>query len=91
MSKPRRIRRREFLKCTPAASVAAPYVVSSSAAGLAGATAPSDRVTLGCVGLGGKGTGGMRNHMRWPDVQVVAVCDPSQGRRDGITAFVDKH
>jgi len=91
MLKSKRICRRKLLKGAAAASVAAPYLVSSSALGLAGTTAPSDRVTLGCIGVGGKGTGGMRNHMRWGDLQVVAVCDPNQGRRNGVKALVEKH
>jgi len=46
---------------------------------------------LGCIGMGGKGTGGMRNHMRWPDVQVAAVCDPNAPRRQKARKLVEAH
>ena len=86
-----RIGRRTFLKGAASAAVAAPFVVSSSALGLAGATAPSERVVLGCIGMGGKGTGGMRNHMRWPDVQVACICDPNAPRRQAAKKLVEAH
>ena len=40
-----------------------------------GKDAPSERITLGVIGVGSKGTGGMRNFMGHTAVQVVAVCD----------------
>jgi len=59
--------RRQFI--TQAASLAAgamgfPYVVSSSALGAAGAVAPSERITVGAVGVGPQGSGVMRNFLR---------------------------
>ena len=94
MTKTRKITRRSFLKRSTvglSAVAAAPYVVPSAAMGLAGATAPSERVTLGCIGVGGKGTGGMRNHMRWGDLQVVAVSDPNALHRRRAKGLVEKH
>lgn len=46
--------RREFLKRS-AAALAAPYFVPASAFGADGRPAPSDRITMGCIGLGGRG------------------------------------
>ena len=44
-------------------------------ASLAAAVAPSDRVTLGCVGLGWQGVGNLQIFLQDPAVRVVAVCD----------------
>lgn len=69
--------RREFLRISAAASatVAMPYFVPSSALGRDGATAPSERISVGMIGTGGMGSG----HLDWlaqqGDVEVVAVCD----------------
>ena len=66
--------RRQFLRAA-AAAAAAPYVVRPSALGLAGAVAPSDRVTMGFIGTGGR-MGGVAKELTWhKDVQAVAVCD----------------
>jgi hypothetical protein len=57
----RRPSRREFLKgaVLAGASVLAPYVVPSSALGVDGKAAPSDRITMGIIGAGSRGTGVM--------------------------------
>ncbi len=74
----RKVSRRQFLK-TAAATVSIPYLVRSSALGGAGAVAPSNRIVMGCIGVGGQGTGNMNAFMRNGDVQVVAVCDVDAG------------
>lgn len=74
----RQATRREFLKGAAAASVgtiAFPYIVPSSALGKAGTVAPSNRIVMGCIGVGGQGTHNMNVFMHMPDVQVVGVCD----------------
>jgi len=68
----RRLTRRRFLRSS-AVAAAAPFVVPSS---VFGAAAPSNRITMGCIGLGGMGTNDMRAFLAHDDVQVVAVCDP---------------
>jgi len=75
------ITRRGFLARTAACAVAAPSVVSSTALGLAGAVAPSNRIAMGFIGLGGRGTGGLGIFRGQPDVQVVALCDVSTDNR----------
>ena len=70
--------RRKFLKEAITAAVGTmsiPYVVPSSALGKAGNVAPSSRITMGSIGVGGMGTNNMRAFLSQPDVQVVAVCD----------------
>jgi len=57
-----------------------PYVVPSSALGKAGSVAPSNRITMGCIGVGGKRPGGqgtvdLQGFLGRNEVRVVAVCD----------------
>lgn len=66
--------RRNFLK-TAASAVAVPYFIPSSALGKAGTVAPSNRVTMGAIGLGGRGMPVMRDFLKRDEVQMVAVCD----------------
>ena len=73
-SKENTVSRRDFL-CGAAGVLSFPYVVPSSALGKAGSVAPSSRITMGSVGVGGMGTNNMRAFLSQPDVQVVAVCD----------------
>jgi predicted dehydrogenase len=54
-----------------------------------GAIAPSERITLGGLGLGGRGTGDLNCFMDNPDVQFVAICDVRRERRDAIKKMAD--
>ena len=63
--------RREFLKQSVAAASTVPYFTSSPQA-FANAS-PNDRPTIGCIGVGGMGTGDARGHAGFGD--IVAVCD----------------
>jgi len=72
------LNRREFLKRTGLASlatVAFPYIIPSRALGLDGVVPPSERITIGCIGVGGMGTSNMEGFLDQPSAQVVAVCD----------------
>lgn len=53
------------------------------------AAQPSDRVTVGFIGVGMMGRGHLRRMVSNPDVQVVAVCDVDQWRRDDARAQVE--
>lgn len=76
-----RTSRRVFLRQT-AALAAAPYFVPASALGADGAVAPSDRITLGFIGVGMMGRGHLRIFLQYPEAQVVAACDVDQWRRE---------
>ncbi|MHC4123905.1 MAG: Gfo/Idh/MocA family oxidoreductase [Planctomycetota bacterium] len=70
--------RRNFLKKTAVAAgaVGFPYIIASSALGKAGTVAPSNRITIGMVGVGKQGTEvNLKNFLGQPDAQVLAVCD----------------
>jgi len=81
--------RREFLR-TAAAAVAAPYVLTSTALGAAGRLPASERIVMGTIGVGGRGTDDMNGFLRSPEVQMVAVCDVFEGRRQRAKGTVDK-
>ena len=65
--------RRHFLKRSSV--LALPTIIPASALGKAGRPAPSERMTLGCIGTGNNGVNWMRNFMGDDRVQVVSVCD----------------
>jgi predicted dehydrogenase len=72
-----RISRRHFIKGSAAAGAAimAPTIIPASALGADGKTAPSNKIVMGCIGVGSMGTGNMRSFIRHEDVQIVGVCD----------------
>ncbi len=82
--------RRAFLR-TSGAILAAPLIAKSGVLGQGARAAASERITLGCIGVGGRGRNNMRGFLKQKDVQVVAVCDVYASRRDGAKATVDKH
>jgi predicted dehydrogenase len=87
-----KIGRRQFLKrasSATAGAIAFPYVVSSSALGGAGNVAASDRVVMGCIGVGSQGSGNMGGFLGKKEVQVVAVCDVDKNNRDRAKKRVD--
>ncbi|MHC4405465.1 MAG: Gfo/Idh/MocA family protein [Planctomycetota bacterium] len=98
MPPPNRISRRKLLRragraagSLAAAVVGAPYVITSTALGGEGRPPASDRITMGAIGVGGRGRGDMRAFLGFGEVQLVAVCDVRQGSREGAKGTVDKH
>jgi len=77
--------RRQFLQST-AAVVAAPYIVPASALGRGQAPPPSDRISLGIIGVNGMGRSNLGNCAKYPDVEVTAVCDVWDKRVDAALA-----
>jgi len=80
MATARRTSRRSFLKT--ASALIAPSIVPASALGLGDRPAPSERVVVGCIGLGGQGDRDMMGLMSDDRVQVVALCDCDRGSTD---------
>jgi len=70
-------------------AIAFPYVVSSSALGGAGNIAASDRIVMGCIGVGSQGSGNMGGFLGKKEVQVVAVCDIDKNKREQAKKRVD--
>lgn len=70
-----RVTRRQFVT-TVAAACAAPFVVRASALGADARPAPSERITVGMIGMGRQAKyANLRQFLGMADVQVVAVCD----------------
>jgi myo-inositol 2-dehydrogenase / D-chiro-inositol 1-dehydrogenase len=75
-----RFDRRRFLKVIGAAC-ATPLVIPASALGLESTPAPSQRITVGMIGVGRQATKkNLKQFFTIPDVQVVAVCDVDSWR-----------
>ena len=83
--------RRQFLKRgVMAAGVAAlPYYVPAPSLGRGGTVAPSERIVMGGIGIGGRGSHDLRWMLNEPDVQWVAVCDVRKSRRQAAKNMVD--
>jgi predicted dehydrogenase len=84
--------RRRFFKAAAAAAgavIAAPTIVSAAALGKDGAVAASDRITLGAIGIGSRGSYDLGCILWEPDVRVVAVADVRGERRKGAKNQVD--
>ena len=81
--------RRAFLRRTAALSIV-PYVVPASALGRGGKIAPSERIVLGGIGVGGRGQYDMSAALNEADVQYVAVCDVRKVKREQAKATVDR-
>ncbi|MCX6908109.1 MAG: Gfo/Idh/MocA family oxidoreductase [Verrucomicrobia bacterium] len=84
------ISRRQFLR-RASAVLAAPFIVPMSVLGRGGFVPPSERISMGFIGVGGQGgghlTGGAWTYVAGgyagrDDVQVLAVCDARQERRE---------
>jgi len=83
----RTISRRGILK---GAAIAAPMVIASRV--LYGAAAPSNRITMGFIGVGGHGLGyNLMSFLQLDDAQPVAVCDVYADRRMQARETVNKH
>ncbi len=93
MSIPRPTSRRSFLRDSVALGTAfsMPTIVPSSALGLDGAVAPSDRITLGVIGIGPRCTYDLKAMMGLSDIQCVAIADVQESRRAAGKKLVDEH
>jgi predicted dehydrogenase len=85
----RRITRRRFLGSAGAGALGAPWVVAASALGKAQAPAASERVTVGIIGVGGRGRAHLQGYLG--ESQVVALADPYLQRRREAKDYAEKH
>ena len=79
--------RRHFLKSAVAAS-SAPFVLPSSVWGAE--TKPSERLTMGFIGMGKQNRGLLRGFMGRSTTEVVAVCDVDTTRRERALQMVNE-
>jgi predicted dehydrogenase len=88
------ISRRRFIQhhLTAAAAAAAfPTLIPGSALGKNGAVAPSNRIGVGCIGVGPQGRGDMGNFLGQKEARVLAVCDPARRNLDQARNQVNQH
>ncbi len=83
------LNRRELLQagCAAAAGLAAPYVITSAALGAENKAPASERITVGHIGVGGRGRDLFRGIQAVPDAQSVAVADCYRDRRESMAAI----
>jgi predicted dehydrogenase len=80
MARNRSISRRCFLAGATAAPFGVPLVIRPSALGADGTVPPSQRITIGALGFGGRGRSVFGDLIRRRDAQGLAVCDVQQER-----------
>jgi predicted dehydrogenase len=89
---PHRPTRRDFLKSGAKTTIAAlgfPTIIKSSALGADGATAPSNRITMGVAGWGMQAPGNTQNFLRQADVQVIAACNIDQHHMEAALGAIN--
>ncbi len=103
MNRDSSISRRQFLRRNVgalSALLAAPTLIPASALGRGGAMAPSERITMGFIGVGSQGTGHLLGgawtyltggYTARKDVQVLAVCDTWRDRRERAQQPVNQY
>ena len=85
--------RRRFLKRIASGATAAaatPYLVPGCVLGADDAVVPSERITLGSIGIGMMGQGHLGAFLRYGETQVLAVCDPDRWRRENAKTRVEQ-
>jgi predicted dehydrogenase len=90
MKKKVELTRREFMfrsAATLGAAVALPTIVPST---VFGAAAPSNRITMAMIGMGGQMSGHFRGMLSRSDVQVLAVCDVYRDKRESAKSQTER-
>ncbi len=87
-----RLSRRNFISAAALslAGVCSPLVLPARALGVDGNIAPSNRLTMGGIGLGPRGRSDLGCFLGNDDVQFVAIADCQRSRRNIIKEIVDK-
>ncbi len=85
------LNRRTFLTHTlkAGALLSLPQIVPASALGKGGAVAPNERIVLGGIGIGNRGSYDLGCFLEEKDVQFVAVCDIKEERRHSVKQRAD--
>jgi len=73
-----------------ASAIALPFYVPASSLGRDGATAPSERIVMGAIGVGGRGSSDLGWMLRESDVRFVAICDVRRANRERARNVVNR-
>ena len=84
-----KLSRRNFL-ATAAGAFAAPLFLPSRVLGRDGGVAPSDKINVGFIGLGSRGSDHLRTLLPRPDVQVIGVCEVFRSKAEKAKQKVDE-
>ena len=85
MSQTDHLTRREFLTRSAgigAIGMAAPSIVSAETLGKGAKAAANDRIQLGFIGVGSRGTAVLKEFLKEPDMEVVAISDAWKQKLD---------
>jgi len=88
MKKGRKTTRRDILQAA-AGICAFPYIVPASVFGQSRTEAPSNRITMACIGLGGRGKENLRSFLGHKNCRIVAVCDVNANRLEEARKIVN--
>jgi len=83
-----RFTRRRLLERGAVGAIAAPSLIASTALGNAETPAPSERVTIGHIGVGNQGGGLLRAFLNCRGAQSVAVADAYKDRREAYARLI---
>lgn len=86
------LNRRRFLKraVQTGALLMAPQIVPPAVLGKDGGIAPSERVVLGGIGIGGRGSYVLGCFLQEPDVRFVAIAEVKAQRRQAVKQMADQ-
>jgi hypothetical protein len=90
MNRPSHRTRRQFLGRSLAAVAGATFL-PAHVLGRDGAVPPSEKITLGVIGIGPRCTYDLQAMLKFPDVQCVAIADVQASRREAGKKLVDTH
>ena len=91
-AKGKQLNRRQFIRGaakTVGGLMAVPTIINSTALGKDGKVPASERIVLGGIGVGRRGTHDLNWMLPESDVQFVAVCDPQRSRAEAVKKVVD--
>lgn len=85
------LNRRKFLKRAALAggAIALPCLIPASALGRNGMVPPSERIVMGGMGIGSRGSSDLNWMLPETDVQFVAVCDAKKSSRENVKRIID--
>jgi len=85
------LNRRGFLKTAlqAGAVLLAPQIVPGRVLGRDGGVAPSERIIMGAIGIGNRGSYDLDCFLPQPDVQFVAICEVKKERRESVKRRAD--
>src|SRR5579872_5238202 len=93
MHLPQKPSRRDFLFSTAAAAAATSLAtaIPRSAGAREGSVSPSERITLGIIGIGPRCIYDLKSILPFDDVRCIAIADVQASRREAGKALVDGH